>query len=169
MKISKQTLKHHHMYAYKYIYTCIHMYVTYTFLKLIYFNWGLITLHYCSGFAIHWHESAMGVHVSPSWTSLLLPSPSHPSGSSQCTSPEHPVSCIGPGLATCFTYGNIHVSMLFSQSSHPCLLPESKWLFCIAVSLFLSHIQGNRYHLPKFHIHALVYGIVFLSGLLHSV
>ena len=37
---------------------------------------------------------------------LLLfppPSPSHPSGSSQCTSPEHPISCIKPGLAICFT------------------------------------------------------------------
>ena len=26
------------------------------------------------------------------------PSPSHPSGPSQCTSPEHPVSCMEPGL-----------------------------------------------------------------------
>ena len=31
---------------------------------------------------------------SPSWTHLSPPSPSHPSGSSQCISPEHPVSCI---------------------------------------------------------------------------
>ena len=38
------------------------------------------------------------------------PSPSHPYGSSQCTSPEHPVSCIKPGLAIYFTYDNIHVS-----------------------------------------------------------
>ena len=36
---------------------------------------------------------------SPSWTPVPPPSPSHPSGSSQCTSPEHPVSCIKPGLA----------------------------------------------------------------------
>ena len=36
--------------------------------------------------------------------------------SSQCTSPEHPVSCIGPGLEICFTYDSIHVSMLFSQT-----------------------------------------------------
>ena len=41
---------------------------------------------------------------SPSWTPLPPPSPSHPSGSSQCTSPEHPVSCIEPGLAICFTW-----------------------------------------------------------------
>ena len=32
--------------------------------KFIYFNWGLITLQYCIGFAIHQHESATGVPVS---------------------------------------------------------------------------------------------------------
>ena len=36
---------------------------------------------------------------SPSWTPLPPPSPYHPFGSSQCTSPKHPVSCIEPGLA----------------------------------------------------------------------
>ena len=45
----------------------------------------LITLQYCIGFLIHWHESATGVHVFPSWIPLPRPSPSHPSGSSQCT------------------------------------------------------------------------------------
>ena len=66
---------------------------------------------------------------SPSQTSFLPPSPSHPSGSSQCTSPEHPVSCIEPGLAICFTYDNIHVSMLFSQIIPPLPSPtESKSL-----------------------------------------
>ena len=33
------------------------------FIFSFYFNWRLITLQYCGGFAIHSHESAMGVHV----------------------------------------------------------------------------------------------------------
>ena len=44
----------------------------------------------------------------PSWIPFPLPSPSHPSGSSQCTSPEHPVSCIEPGLEIYFT--SVHFS-----------------------------------------------------------
>ena len=108
---------------------------------------------------------------SPSWTPLQPPSPSHPSGSSQHTSPEHPVSCIKPRLAIHFTYDNLHVSMPFSHISLPSPSPtESKRLFGTSVSLFLSHIQGYHYHHSKFRIYALVYCIgVFLSGLLHSV
>ena len=71
---------------------------------------------------------------SPSWTPLLPPSPSHPSGSSQCTSPEHPVSCIEPGLAIHFTYDNLHVSMPFSHIIPPAPSPtESKRLFYTSV------------------------------------
>ena len=107
---------------------------------------------------------------SPSWAPLPPPSPSHPSGSSQCTSPEHPVSCIEPGLAIYSTYDNIHVSMLFSQIIPPSPSPtESKRLFYTSVSLLLSHVWGLCYHLSKFHIYALVYCIgVFLSDSLHS-
>ena len=52
---------------------------------------------------------------SPSWTLLPPPSPYHPSGSSQCTSPKHPVSCIEPGLASRFIHDILNVSMPFSQ------------------------------------------------------
>ena len=77
---------------------------------------------------------------SPSWIPLPPPAPFHPSGSSQCTSPEHPVSCIKPGLAIHFIY-NIHVSMPFSQTIPPSpSLMESKRLFYTSVSLLLSHI-----------------------------
>ena len=41
---------------------------------------------------------------SPSWIPLPPPSLYHPAGSSQCTSPKHPVSCIEPGLAIHFLY-----------------------------------------------------------------
>ena len=49
-------------------------------------------------FAIHQHESATGIHVFPILKPPPLPSPYHLSGSSQCTSPKHPVSCIKPRL-----------------------------------------------------------------------
>ena len=97
------------------------------------------------------HESAMRVHVFPILT-LPPPSPTHPSGSSQCTSPEHPVSCIEPRLAIYFTYGNIHVSMLFSQIIPSSPLPQSPkdcsihlCLFCclayrVIITIFLNSI-----------------------------
>ena len=82
---------------------------------------------------------------SPSWTPLPPPSPYHSSGSSQCTSPKHPVSCIEPGLATHFIYDIIHVWMPFSQIIPPSHSPtESKRLFYTSVSLLLSWIQGYR-------------------------
>ena len=59
---------------------------------------------------------------SSSWTPLPPPSPS------QCTSPEHPVWCIKPGLVICFTYDNLHVSMPFSNIILPSPSPtESKF------------------------------------------
>ena len=108
---------------------------------------------------------------SPSWTLLPPPSPYPPAGSSQCTSPKHPVSGIEPGLATRFIHDIIHVSMPFSQIFPPSpSATESIRLIYTSVSLLLSRTQGYCYHLSKFHIYALVYCIrVFLSGLLHSV
>ena len=137
-----------------------------------YFNWRVITLQYFNGFC---HTLTWIIHgcicVPPSLNTLPPPSPSHLSGSSQCTSPEHPFSCIKPGLTIYFTYGNIYVSMLLSQIIPPSLSPtESKSLFFISVSLLLSRMLGYCYHLSKFHIYALVYCIgVFLSDLLHSL
>ena len=88
------------------------------------------------GFAIHQHESAMGVHVS-----------SCPETSSDL--PPHPISLGCPSApalsalfhARNFTYRNKHVSMLFSQIIPPLPSPtESKSLFFISVSLLLSCI-----------------------------
>ena len=109
-------------------------------------------------FAIHSHESSMGVHLYPILNPPSQPpSPSHPSGSSQCTSPERPVSCIEPGLAICFTYDNMYVSMLFPQVIAPLPSPtvqKSVLYISVSFAVFLS----------KFHILALIYCIgLFLS------
>ena len=153
-----------------YIYTYPLLFYLFLKHKFIYFNWRLITLQYCIGFAIHQHESATGVHVFP----ILNPPPTSlpvPSLWVIPYSPKHPVSCIKPGLAIHFIYDIIHVSMPFSQIIPPSCSPtESKRLFYTSVSLLLSCIQGYHCHLSKFHKYSLVYCIgVFLSGLLQSV
>ena len=124
--------------------------IFFKFFKM-YFNWRLIALQYCIGFAIHQHESALGVHV---FSILNLPPPPpssyHPSGSSQCTNPKHPVSCVRPGLAICFLYYTCFNAIL---PNHPPLpLPQSPkdcsihlCLFCclayrVIVTIFLNSI-----------------------------
>ena len=73
---------------------------------------------------------------SPSWTLLPPPSPYHPSGSSQCTSPNHPVSCIEPGLATCFIHDIIHVKTTS---------PTIKWFIkCTSLSGSLTYSFRNN-------------------------
>ena len=84
---------------------------------------------------------------SQSWTPLPPHSSYHLSGSSQCTSPKHPVSCIEPRLAIHFLHDSIHVSMSFSQITPPSPSPtESKSLFYTSVSLAVSH-KCSLYHL----------------------
>ena len=82
----------------------------------------------------------MGVHVfhmlNPPPTCLPIPSlrviPVH--------QPWASVSCIEPGLAIYFSYGNIHVSMLFSQIIPPSLSPRvQKTLLYICVSCCLTY------------------------------
>ena len=89
---------------------------------------------------------------SPSWMPLPPPSPSHPSGSSQCTSTEHPLSCIEPGLAIHFTYDNYMFQCHSPISSLPCPLPQRPkdssihlCVFCclayrVIVSIFLNSL-----------------------------
>ena len=114
------------------------------------------------------------MYMNQAWVYMNSPPTSLPIPS-LCIIPVHQprtlISCIQPGLVICFTLDSILVSMLFSQNIPPSPSPtESKRLFCISVSLLLSHIQGYCYHLSKFHIYALVYCIgIFLSGLPHSV
>ena len=85
---------------------------------------------------------------SQSWIPLPPPSPYHPSGSSQCTSPKHPVSCIKPGLAIRFLYDIIHVDAILPN--HPTLALShrvQKTVLYICVSFAVSH---TRLSLPSF-------------------
>ena len=115
------------------------------FNELIYFTWRLITLQYCSVFChtFTWisHGCTCVTHPEP-----LPPPPSlsHPTGSSQCTGPEHPVSCIEPGLAIYFTYGNICVNSILSN--HPTLAFSHrvlKSIVYICVSFAVLHIWSS--------------------------
>ena len=89
---------------------------------------------------------------SQSWTPLSPPTPYHLFGSSPCTSPKHPVSCIKHTLMIHFLHDSIHVSMPFSQIIPPSPSPtESKvrpihlCLFCclahrVIITIFLNSI-----------------------------
>ena len=93
------------------------------------------------GFAIHWHESAMDLHV----FSILNPPPTSLSIPSLWVFPVHQpwalVSCIQPGLVICFTLDNIHVSVLFSQNI-PSLPSPKLSILCLSSSSLIA--QGEN-------------------------
>ena len=110
--------------------------VIWTF-KSFFFFFFFYTLQNCISFAKYQNESATGMHVFPILNPVPPPSPYHPSGSSQCTSPKHPVSYIEPGLATRLIHDILHVSMPFSQIFPPSPSPtESIRLFYTSVLFF---------------------------------
>ena len=97
---------------------------------------GLLLYNIVVVFAIHWHESAMGVHVSPSWIPSYLPP--HPI----------PLGCHSAlALSALFHASNldwwsishmvIHMFQCYSlKSSHPPLLPQSPKICSLYLSLF---------------------------------
>ena len=108
------------------------------FNMFFYFNWRLITLQYCIGFAIHQHESATGVHVFP-------PHPEPPSHLLPCTIPlGHPSA---PALSILYHASNLdwrfithmilHMFQCHSpKSSHPRPLPQSPKVCSLYLCLF---------------------------------
>ena len=133
--------------------------------KFIYFNWRLITLQYCIGFAIHQHESATSTwirHVytcSQSWTPPLPPpSPSIPLGHPSAPAPS--ILYHASNLDWWFiSYMILYMFQCHSpKSSHPCPLPQSPkdcsihlCLFCclayrVIITIFLNSIDMCYYY-----------------------
>ena len=73
---------------------------------------------------------------SPSRSPLPPPSPSHPSGSSQCTSPEHPSHASNLGWWSVSPL-IVHLFQCCSlRTSHPRLLPQSPKVCSVHLCLF---------------------------------
>ena len=117
------------------------------FKKLIYVNWRIITLQQCDGFfATHQYEPAIGTHISPpSCTPLTF----YPPPSLQ-VSTEPPLwvpwvihqTCM---VFICCTYGNVYVSVLFSQVIPPSPFPNG---YLLAVSSWLKFLSEAGLPLP---------------------
>ena len=134
------------MYLFQYILFVDNIYFKFTYFDWIFFSqylfYWLTTILWWFLPYIDMNQPWVYTHVYPPVLNPVPPpSPSHPSGLSQCTSFECPVSSIKLGLVIYFTQSKIHVFMLFSQIIPPSPCPtESKSLFFISVSLLLSCI-----------------------------
>ena len=108
------------------------------FSSFIFISWRLITLQHCSGFChtLTWisHGFTCVPHPEPP-SHLHPPSPSPPSGSSECTSPEH------LSHASNLDWRSVSHLIIYMfrccslRSSHPRLLPQSPkadfWTFSL--------------------------------------
>ena len=117
------------------------------------FNWRLITLQYCIGFAIHQHESTTGIHVFPILTPPPhLPPHTIPLGHSSAPAP----SILYPAFNLDWRFVSYMILYMFQchspKSTHPLPLPQSpkdcsihQCLFCclayrVIVTIFLNSI-----------------------------
>ena len=106
------------------------------FFPFIFISWRLITLKYCSGFC-HFDTNQPWIYMcSPSRSPLPPPSPSHPSGSSQCTRPEHLSHASNLGWWSVSPM-IVYLFQCYSvRTSHPHLLPQSAKVCSVHLCLF---------------------------------
>ena len=113
----------HHPSSFLLVQNLWHHVVSLYFYFILFFNFTIL-YWFCHISTWIRHRYTRVPHPEPS---SLLPPRTIPSGPSQCTSPKHPVSCIKPGLVTCFIYDIIYVSIPFSKIIPPSPSPtESK-------------------------------------------
>ena len=111
-------------------------------------------LQYCIGFAIHQHESTMGMRVFPILNDpSLLPPRIIPLGCHSAPAPSIQYHALN--LDRRFVSYMIFYMFQFHspKSSHPHPLPQSPKHCSIHLCPFCSLIQGYGYHLSKFHIY----------------
>ena len=115
-------------------------------------------------FAIQWHESAMDLHVFPI-PILPPPSPSHPSGSSQCTSPEHLSHASNLGwwsvsplvVYTCFNAVlSEYPTLAFSHR-----VPKSVLYICISFSVLHIGLLLPSFKIPYICVSILYWSLSF--------
>ena len=105
------------------------------FFPFIFIRWRLITLQYCSGFCHTLTWISHGFTCVP-YLNLPPPSPSHPSGSSQCTSPEHLPHASNLGWWSVSPL-IVYLFQCYSlRTSHPRLFPQSLKVCSVHLCLF---------------------------------
>ena len=131
------------------VYCWLELLSKFFFSPFIFISWRLITLQYCSGFChtLTWISHGFTCVPHPE-SHPPPPSPSHPSGSSQCISPEHLSHASNLGWWS-VSHLIIYMFQCCSlRSSHPRLLPQSpKSVLYICVSFSVLHIGLS---LPSF-------------------
>ena len=134
-----------------------------SFLKCIYFNWRMISLQVCD---VLCHTSVWIGHQHTCDFSLLKPLPppslSHLSRLLQNTGFRFPASYIKLPLAIYFTYGNVNVSMLFSQIIPPSFSPMCLKICFMSAPALLPFIKNSEHYISRFYIYALIYDICLL-------
>ena len=113
------------------------IYTHFIFFSFIFTSCRLITLQYCSGFChtLTWNQPWIYM-CSPSQSPLPPPSLSHPSRSSQCTSPEHLSHASNLGWWSVSPL-IVYLFQCYSlRTSHPRLLPQSLKVCSVHLCLF---------------------------------